>query len=44
VDANPFGDTDDTLLAPAVAVLVMLGWIGAFFAMAAVRLRRGDLV
>jgi ABC-type transport system involved in multi-copper enzyme maturation permease subunit len=44
VNANPFGDGDDTLLAPAVAVLVMLGWIGAFFAAAAVRLRRGDLV
>jgi ABC-2 type transport system permease protein len=45
VNANPFGDPDDTtLLAPAVAVLVMLGWIGAFFAAAAVRLRRGDLV
>jgi ABC-2 type transport system permease protein len=43
-DANPFGDSDDTLLAPGVAVLVMLGWIGAFFAAAAVRLRAGDLV
>jgi ABC-type transport system involved in multi-copper enzyme maturation permease subunit len=45
VDANPFGDSDDnTLLAPGVAVLVMFGWIGAFFAAAAVRLRAGDLV
>jgi ABC-2 type transport system permease protein len=40
-----FDDDDaDFLLAPGVAVLVMLGWIGAFFAASAARLRGGDLV
>ncbi|MEA2193677.1 MAG: type transport system permease protein [Solirubrobacteraceae bacterium] len=40
---HPFGD-DNALLSPAVAVLVMLGWIALFFAAAGVRLRRRDLV
>lgn len=38
------GGDGDYLLAPGWAVLVMLGWIGAFFSAAAVRLRSGDLV
>ncbi|CAA9470473.1 MAG: hypothetical protein AVDCRST_MAG67-165 [uncultured Solirubrobacteraceae bacterium] len=38
------GEDTENLLAPGVAVLVMLGWIGAFFAAAAARLRGGDLV
>jgi len=38
------GEDTDYLLAPGVAVLVMLGWIGAFFAAAAARLRSSDLV
>jgi len=38
------GDDTDYLLAPGVAVLVMLGWIGVFFAAAAARLRSSDLV
>ena len=38
------GEDTDFLLAPGVAVLVMLGWIGAFFAAGAARLRGGDLV
>ncbi len=42
-DVEPFGD-DTPLLSPAVAVLVMLGWIAAFFTAAAVRLKRRDLV
>jgi purine-cytosine permease-like protein len=42
-DIEPFGD-DTPLLSPAVAVLVMLGWIAAFFTAAAVRLKRRDLV
>ena len=45
IEAAGFGGEDtDFLLAPAVAVLVMLGWIGVFFAAAAARLRGGDLV
>jgi ABC-2 type transport system permease protein len=44
-DINPFGDQEDNiLLAPGLAVLVMLGWIALFFAAASARLRRGDLV
>lgn len=38
------GEDADYLLSPGVAVLVMLGWIGAFYAAAAARLRGGDLV
>ncbi|HEV2059645.1 MAG TPA: ABC transporter permease subunit [Solirubrobacteraceae bacterium] len=45
VDVSPFGESaDETLLSPAPAVLVMLGWIALFFAAAAVRLRSRDLV
>ena len=46
IDVSPFGesDEDDVLLSPAAAVLVMLGWIAAFFAAAGVRLRSRDLV
>ncbi|MDP2709653.1 MAG: ABC transporter permease [Solirubrobacteraceae bacterium] len=45
IGIDAFGDTDtDTLLAPGVAVLVMFGWIAAFFAAAGARLRGGDLV
>lgn len=39
-----FDGEDDELLAPGVAVLVMLGWIGVFYAASAARLRGGDLV
>jgi ABC-2 type transport system permease protein len=42
-DIQPFGD-DSPILAPGVGVLVMLGWIGVFFAAAAARLRMRDLV
>jgi ABC-2 type transport system permease protein len=41
---QPFGDDDDPLLSPAIATLVMLGWIALFFVAAGVRLRRRDLV
>jgi ABC-2 type transport system permease protein len=45
IHANPFGDQSTTdLLTPGIAVLVMLGWIGLFFAAAGARLRRFDLV
>jgi ABC-2 type transport system permease protein len=46
IDVSPFGESgeDDNLLAPIVALLVMFGWIGLFFAAAGARLRRGDLV
>jgi ABC-type transport system involved in multi-copper enzyme maturation permease subunit len=45
IHANPFGDQSTTdLLTPGVAVLVMLGWIGLFYAAAGARLRRFDLV
>ena len=45
IEASGF-DGEDTgyLLSPGASVLVMLGWIGAFFAAAAARLRGGDLV
>lgn len=42
-DIQPFGD-DSPILAPAGAVLVMLGWIGVFLAAAGARLRLRDLV
>jgi ABC-type transport system involved in multi-copper enzyme maturation permease subunit len=38
------GEDSDFLLAPGVAVLVMFGWIAAFFGAAAARLRGSDLV
>ncbi len=41
---QPFGNDSDPLLAPGVAVLAMLGWIGVFFAAAGARLRLRDLV
>lgn len=46
IDVSPFGesDDDDVLLSPAVATLVMLGWIALFYAAAGVRLKRRDLV
>ena len=44
IHVDPFGDDTSNLLAPAIAVLVMLGWIGLFFAAAGTRLRRFDLV
>lgn len=42
-DIQPFGE-DTPILAPGVGVLVMLGWIGVFFAAAAARLKTRDLV
>jgi ABC-2 type transport system permease protein len=44
VDVDPFSEDTSGQLAPAVAVLVMLGWIGLFFAVAGARLRKFDLV
>jgi ABC-2 type transport system permease protein len=45
IHVNPFGDEDtNDLLAPGIAVLVMLGWVGLFFAAAGARLRKFDLV
>ncbi|HEV7883816.1 MAG TPA: hypothetical protein VGO81_09610 [Solirubrobacteraceae bacterium] len=44
VHVDTFNDNPSDLLAPAVAVLVMLGWIGLFFAAAGARLRKFDLV
>lgn len=45
IHVNPFGDQDTSdLLAPWIAVVVMLGWIGLFFAAAGARLKRFDLV
>jgi ABC-2 type transport system permease protein len=44
VHVGAFNDDTSDLLAPAVAVLVMLGWIGLFFAAAGARLRKFDLV
>jgi ABC-2 type transport system permease protein len=44
VHVDPFSDDTSDLLAPAVAVLVMLGWIGLFYALAGARLKRFDLV
>jgi ABC-type transport system involved in multi-copper enzyme maturation permease subunit len=42
IDVDSSGDED--LLAPALAVLVMLAWVGVLFAAAAARLQRRDLV
>ncbi|HWI07270.1 MAG TPA: ABC transporter permease [Solirubrobacteraceae bacterium] len=45
IGAAGFEEEDaDELLAPGVATLVMLGWIGALFAAGAARLRGSDLV
>lgn len=44
IHVDPFSEDTSHLLAPGVALLVMLGWIGLFFAAAGVRLRRFDLV
>ncbi len=45
IQASGFdGDDQDFLLSTGAAVLVMLGWIGLFFAAAAARLRSSDLV
>jgi ABC-2 type transport system permease protein len=44
VHVDPFTDDTSNLLAPGVALLVMLGWIGLFFAAAGARLKRFDLV
>jgi ABC-2 type transport system permease protein len=43
-DIQPFGDDSDPLLSPAVATLVMLGWIALLYAAAGVRLKLRDLV
>jgi ABC-2 type transport system permease protein len=42
IEINPVGEGD--LLAPGVALLVMLGWVGLGFAVTATLLRRRDLV
>lgn len=44
IEVDAFGDGDVARLAPGIAVLVMAGWIGLFFAAAGARLRRFDLV
>jgi ABC-2 type transport system permease protein len=44
VHVDPFNDDTSNLLAPGIALLVMLGWIGLFFAAAGARLKRFDLV
>jgi len=45
IQVDPFGGEDTSnLLAPGVAVLVMFGWIGLFFAAAGARLKKFDLV
>jgi ABC-2 type transport system permease protein len=43
-DIQPFGDDSDPLLSPALATLVMLGWIALLYAAAGVRLKLRDLV
>jgi ABC-2 type transport system permease protein len=43
-DIQPFGDDSNPLLSPAVATLVMLGWIALLYAAAGVRLKLRDLV
>lgn len=43
LSSGGFGDDSD-FHSPAIAVLVMLGWIGTAFAAAGARLRGGDLV
>jgi ABC-2 type transport system permease protein len=44
VHVDPFNDDTSHLLAPGVALLVMFGWIGLFFAAAGARLKQFDLV
>ncbi len=44
VPAAILGSTDPGLLAPGLAIGVLIAWAGAVFASAAVRLRRRDLV
>jgi ABC-type transport system involved in multi-copper enzyme maturation permease subunit len=44
VHVDPFTDDTSNLLAPGAALLVMLGWIGLFYALAGARLKRFDLV
>jgi hypothetical protein len=44
VHVEPFGDDTNDLLSPGVALIVMLGWIGLFYALAGARLKRFDLV
>jgi ABC-type transport system involved in multi-copper enzyme maturation permease subunit len=44
VHVDPFNDDTSDLLAPGIALLVMLGWIGLFYALAGARLKRFDLV
>lgn len=44
VHVDPFGDDTTNLLAPEIALLVMLGWIGLFFTLSAARLKKFDLV
>ncbi len=44
IQVDPFGDDASDLLAPGVALLVMFGWIGLFFALAGARLKKFDLV
>jgi ABC-2 type transport system permease protein len=41
---NPSGSDGEDLLAPGVAVLVMLGWVGLLFVATAATLRKRDLV
>jgi ABC-2 type transport system permease protein len=43
-DIQPFGDDSDPLLSPAVATLVMLGWIALLYAATGLRLKLRDLV
>ncbi|MGZ8649260.1 MAG: ABC transporter permease [Solirubrobacteraceae bacterium] len=43
IGINPVDDTED-LLAPGIALLVMIGWVGLGFAATAALLRRRDLV
>jgi ABC-2 type transport system permease protein len=44
VHVDPFNDDTSHLLAPGIALLVMFGWIGLFFAAAGARLKKFDLV
>ena len=44
VQTQPFGETNNDLLGPALAALVLLGWVTLLFAAAATLLRQRDLV
>ena len=44
IGINPFDDRGDAALDPAVALLVMIGWVGLGFGVTAALLRRRDLV